>query len=42
MIRDYSITFVKSLSIQKIQSFIVRPLTSPWIHELVGACVLCV
>jgi cytochrome c oxidase subunit 1 len=36
------ISFVKSLSIQKVQSFIVRPLINPCVHGLVGACVLCV
>jgi len=42
IIIDYIISFVKSLSIQKVQSFIVRPLISPCVHGLVGACVLCI
>jgi heme/copper-type cytochrome/quinol oxidase subunit 1 len=42
IIIDYIISFIKSLSIQKVQSFIVRPLINPCVHGLVGACVLCV
>ncbi len=38
---DYIISFVKSLSIPKVQSFIVRPLINPCVHGLVAACVLC-
>lgn len=42
IIIDYIISFVKSLSIQKVQSFIVIPLINPCVHGLVGTCVLCI
>lgn len=42
IIIDYIISFVRSLSIQKVQSFIVRPLINPCVHGLVGTCVLCI
>jgi cytochrome c oxidase subunit 1 len=42
IIIDYIISFVKSLSIQKVQSFVARPLVNPCVHGLVGACILCI